>query len=72
MEYNIEELENGITKLTVDFSDEGIDLQGKTTVKGTAEDAEKYVDTFAKDLKQNNIELFPKPPEPDYPEEEMI
>ena len=72
MEYNIEELENGITKLTVDFSDEGIELQGETTVKSSKEDAEKYVDTFAKDLKQNNIELFPEPPEPDYPEEEMI
>ena len=72
MNYNIEELENGVTKLTVDFSDENIDLQGETTVKGTTEDAEKYVDTFAKDLKQNNIELFPKPPEPDHPEEEEM
>lgn len=71
MTYNIKELENGTTKLTVDFSDEDIDLQGETTVKGNAE---KYVKTFASDLKKNNIELFPKPPEPDYPEdeEEMI
>jgi hypothetical protein len=66
MTYNIEELENGITKLTVDFSDEGIDLQGETTVKGTQKDAEKYVKTFANDLKQNNIELFPKLTEPDH------
>ena len=72
MTYNIEELENGTTKLTVDFSDENIDLQGETTVKGTTKDAEKYVQTFANDLKQNNIELFPKPPEPDHPEEEEM
>ena len=72
MTYNIEELENGTTKLTVDFSDENIDLQGETTVKGTTENAEKYVQTFANDLKQNNIELFPKPPEPDHPEEEEM
>jgi hypothetical protein len=72
MTYYITELENGITKLIVDFSDEGIDLQGETTVKGTQTDAEKYTITFAKDLKKNNIELFPMPPEPEHPEEEMI
>ena len=72
MDYTIEQINEKITKLTVDFSDEGIGLQGETNVKGSKEDAEKYVDTFAKDLKQNNIELFPEPPEPDYPEEEMI
>jgi hypothetical protein len=72
MTYNITELDNNITKLTVDFSDEGIDLQGETTVKGERTDAEKYVKTFAKDLKINNIELFPKPPEHSEEEELMI
>jgi hypothetical protein len=70
MNYTIEPINEKITKLSVDFSDEDIDLQGETTVKGTEEDAEKYVKTFANDLKQNNIELFPKPPEPDRPEED--
>jgi len=72
MDYTIEQINEKTTKLTVDFSDEGINLQGETNVKGSKEDAEKYVDAFAKDLKQNNIELFPEPPEPDYPEEEMV
>lgn len=72
MNYTIEPINEKITKLTVDFSDEDIDLQGETTVKGTEEDAEKYVDTFAKDLKRNNIELFPKPPEPEHPEDEEL
>lgn len=72
MTYDITELENDITKINIDFSDENIDLQGETTIKGSVADAEKYVATFANDLKKNNIEIFPKPPEPDYPEEELI
>lgn len=68
MTYDITELENNITKITIDFSDENIKLQGETTVKGTAKDAEKYVSTFARDLKKNNIELFPPPTEPEHPD----
>lgn len=67
MKYTIEEM-NNITKLIIDFSDEGISLQGETTVKGGKENAEKYIKIFANDLKRNNIELFPKT-EPEYYEE---
>lgn len=68
MTYEIIEMGN-TTKLIVDFTDEGIELRGETTVKGTSKAAEKYVKVFANDIKRNNIELFPKPESEYHPEE---
>jgi hypothetical protein len=72
MTYEITELENNVTKIEVDFSDEEINLQGETRVKGDSEVAERYVKIFEKDLRRNNKELFPEPELPEPEEEEMM
>lgn len=61
---------DGTTTIQVDFSDEGVNLQGTTKVKGTEKDALKYLPTFEGDLRKNFAEHFPVP-EPE-PEGEMI
>jgi len=81
MTFNIADLGNGIMRIVVSFEDEGIRLptasgDGETYVKGTIEDAEKYVKVFEKDLRRNFSHLFPipEPEEPKMPEgmEEII
>lgn len=71
MTQNITQIEEGKHKVEIDFSDEDIDLQASTTVLGTSEDAQRYVKTFASDVKRNNRGMFPPPPQPD-PEDEML
>ena len=66
MTYQIIAFGNGIHRIQVSFSDEGVALEGETTVKGTVEDAERYVPVFERDLKTNYAHLFPQPE----PEEE--
>jgi len=72
MTHSIDDLGNGIVKIVVSFKDEGIELptesgDGETHIKGTVEDAEKYVKVFEKDLRRNYSHLFPVP-EPEMPE----
>lgn len=62
---------NGTTKIEVDFSDEGVNLQGETFIKGGEAEAENYIPIFEKDLRYNFADLFPKP-EPEPMEEEMM
>ena len=50
---------NGVTRIKVDFSDEGINLQGETEVKGDRQAAERYVSVFESDLRRNFEYLFP-------------
>jgi len=69
MIYNLTVLD-GITKIEVDFSDEGVNLQGETFIKGGEEEAINYIPIFEKDLRYNFAELFPQP-EPE-PMEDMI
>ncbi len=72
MTYTTEVLDNGTTKINVNFSDEGVDLQGVTFVKGGEAEALKYLPVFEQDMRRNYFELFPKPePEP-IPEGGMI
>jgi hypothetical protein len=52
---------NGVTRIKVDFSDEGVNLQGETEVKGDRQTAERYVHIFEADLRRNFSELFPVP-----------
>jgi len=66
MTYQITDMGNGIHQIQVSFSDEGVALEGETTVKGTPEDAERYVSVFERDLRTNYAHLFPQPE----PEEE--
>ena len=49
------------TKLTVDFSDEGVSFVGETEVVGDEGKALAYAHFFEQDLRRNNTELFPVP-----------
>ena len=50
-----------LTKLTIDFSDESIVLVGETEVVGDEDKALAYAHFFEHDLRRNNAELFPVP-----------
>jgi len=41
MTYQITDMGNGTHQIQVSFFDEGVELEGETTVKGTPEDAER-------------------------------
>jgi len=53
--------QDGLTPLSVDFSDEGVQLTGETTVAGGAEAAAAYAPFFAGDLRKAYAHLFPVP-----------
>jgi hypothetical protein len=48
-----------LTKLTIDFADEGVFLIGETEVAGDESAALAYAHFFEQDLRRNNAELFP-------------
>jgi hypothetical protein len=48
-----------LTKLTIDFRDEEIELVGVTEVVGNENTARAYAHFFEQDLRRNNAELFP-------------
>ena len=58
---NTEIIDDKRTKLTVDFSDEGVSLVGETEVVGDEGKALAYAPFFEQDLRRNNAELFPVP-----------
>ena len=49
-----------LTKLTIDFADEGVFLIGETEVVGNEDAALAYAHFFEQDLRRNNAELFPQ------------
>ena len=56
-----EDRENGIERITeinVDFSDEGVNLQGSVKVVG---EWQQYLKTFEQDMRNNHKSLFPLP-----------
>jgi hypothetical protein len=56
-----EDLANGveqITQIDMDFSDEGVNLQGSVKVCG---DWQTYLKTFENDMRNNHRALFPMP-----------
>ena len=57
-----------ITQIDVDFSDEGVNLQGSVKVVG---EWQQYLKTFEQDMRNNHKSLFPLP-EPEPTDEEMI
>jgi hypothetical protein len=71
MTHTTETLSDGTTRLTLDFSDEGVELTASVLVKGDVATALAYMPFFEVDLRRNNAELFPTP-EPDPEEMEMI
>ena len=58
-----------LTKLTIDFSDENVELVGETEVVGNESIARAYASFFEADLRLNNAELFPVSEPIDAPEE---
>ena len=64
----IEIIDDKRTKLTVDFSDEGVSLVGETEVVGDEGKALAYAHFFEQDLRRNNAELFPVPEPIEAPE----
>jgi len=57
-----------ITQIDVDFSDEGVNLQGSVKVVG---EWQQYLKIFEQDMRNNHKLLFPLP-EPEELDEEMI
>ena len=58
---NTEIISEKLTKLTIDFTDEGVFLIGETEVIGNEYAARAYASFFEADLRRNNAELFPVP-----------
>jgi hypothetical protein len=56
---------DGIARIEVSFTDEGVDLTGLTHVKGGEAEALAYLPIFEADLRRNFFELFPPPPMPE-------
>ena len=56
---NTEIISEKLTKLTIDFNDEGVNLIGETEVVGDESKALAYAHFFEQDLRRNNAELFP-------------
>lgn len=56
-----EDLVNGveqITQIDIDFTDEGVNLQGSVKVRG---DWQGYLSVFENDMRNNHRSLFPMP-----------
>lgn len=68
MTYNIIENQDGTSSITIEFSDEGVNLQCRTSVKGDMAAAEQYLPFFEADMRNNFADLFPLPQTPATPE----
>ena len=60
MTYQLTADEN-LTKISVSFADEGVDLTGDTSVIGGEQKALDYLPFFEKDLRRNFADRFPQP-----------
>ncbi len=56
---------DGTTTIEISFIDEGVDIQGRTNVKGGEAEALSYLPVFEADLRRNYADLFPLPPMPE-------
>ena len=52
---------DGTTTIQVDFSDENVNLQGQTSIKGGVVEAMRYLPVFEADLRRNFTDLFSVP-----------
>jgi hypothetical protein len=59
MTYTITVNPDGTTTIDVDFTDETVNLQGQTSVKGGEAEALSYLHFFEADLRRNFADLFP-------------
>jgi hypothetical protein len=71
MTYELISQGDGTTRVTIDYGDEGIQLQGTTHVAAEEDAAQAYVAVFDRDLRTNYWHLFPTPPAPEPEEVEM-
>ena len=56
--------EGNLTRIAVDFADEGVDLVGETSVLGDEQKAAAYLPFFERDLRRNFADQFPQPEPP--------
>jgi hypothetical protein len=68
MELVVTENQDGTTSITIDFIDEGVDLQCETTVKGDKSAAYAYLPFFEKDMRRNFADRWPLPDPSPMPE----
>jgi len=61
MTYELISQGDGTTRVTIDYGDEGIQLQGTTHVAAEEDAAQAYVAVFDRDLRTNYRHLFPTP-----------
>ena len=60
MKYTLTELD-GVTKLEMNFADEGVALECETVVAGAPAEGQEYVPVFERDMRANFRHLFPLP-----------
>lgn len=72
MTYIVRPNDDGTTTISVSFSDEGVDLNGETTVRGGETEAQRYLPVYEADLRHNFAHLFPRPEPESMPEGEMM
>lgn len=68
MIYELFDNQDGTTTIKVNFTDEGVDLCGETTVRGGETEALCYLPVFEADLRRNYTDIFPTPEMPAPPE----
>lgn len=61
MMYTLINNEDGTTTIQVSFLDEGVELEGETSIKGDDSKALAYIPTYEQDLRRNYADLFPVP-----------
>jgi hypothetical protein len=61
MTYIVTVNDDGTTTIEISFIDEGVNLQGRTNVKGGELEALNYLPVFEADLRRNYADLFPLP-----------
>lgn len=55
---------DGTTTIQVDFANEGVNLQGRISIKGGEVKTLQYLPIFEADLRRNFADLFPLPEMP--------
>lgn len=59
MTYTVNDIGGGKQAIAIDFADEGVQLQGNTSILGGEVQARQYVPVFEADLRRANSHLFP-------------
>lgn len=59
MRYDIEYVNENEVLLKLNFYDENVDLQGEIRIKGSQDDALRYLPVFERDLRRNFADKFP-------------